>query len=131
MQPEKSQNEASRPDFSVFDCCAVDDGCCFGKRFMEHDSRHNFPAIRLVSSGRTRPDCDWVGGMMNEQEKAAYILGLKGAIEQIEAELDCVGMQYENLPLLLGAATTALMNAALLVEDQIAMTDGTRETKDK
>ena len=69
--------------------------------------------------------------MMNEQEKAAYILGLKDAIDQIEAELDMVSMEYKDRPPLLQAAENALRNAALLVEDQIAMTDNTRETKEK
>ena len=69
--------------------------------------------------------------MMTEQEKAAYILGLKKAIEQIEIELEMVSLEYPNLPLLLGAASTALMSAIVLIQDEIAMTDGTRETKDK
>ena len=69
--------------------------------------------------------------MMNEQEKAAYILGLKKAIEQIEAELDMVSMEYKDRPILLMAASGALMNASILISDQIAMTDGTRETKEK
>ena len=68
--------------------------------------------------------------MMNKQEKAAYILGLKYAIEQIEEEGDCIWVEYSNQPLLLAAAEDALRNAALLVQDQIAMTDGTRETKE-
>ena len=67
---------------------------------------------------------------MNEQEKAAYILGLKNAIVLIEEELDITGVEYKDRPLILHGAENALWNAALLVEDQIAMTDGTRETKD-
>ena len=68
---------------------------------------------------------------MTEKEKAAYIDGLKIAIDQIEAELDMVSMEYKDRPLLLRAAENALRNAALLVSDQIAMADGTRETKEK
>ena len=69
--------------------------------------------------------------MMTEKEKAAYIDGLKIAIDQIEAELDMVSMEYKDRPLLLQAAQGALRNAALLVSDQIAMAYGTRETKEK
>ena len=68
---------------------------------------------------------------MTEKEKAAYIDGLKIAIDQIEAELDMVSMEYKDRPLLLRSAENALRNAALLVSDQIAMADGTRETKEK
>ena len=68
---------------------------------------------------------------MNEQEKAAYILGLKKAIEQIEEELDMVSVEYTDRPLLLLAAENALSNAVFLIQDEIAMTDGTRETKEK
>ena len=127
----RRKHEASRPDFSVFDCCAVDDGSCFGKRFLVYHNSHMFTAIRLVSGGRTRTNCDWVGVMMTEKEKAAYILGLKNAIEQIETELEIVSLEHEDMPLTLKAAVDALMNAAFLVSDQIAMTNGTRETNEK
>ena len=69
--------------------------------------------------------------MINEQEKAAYILGLNKAIEQIEEELDMVSVEYTDRPLLLLAAENALSNAVFLIQDEIAMTDGTRETKEK
>lgn len=62
--------------------------------------------------------------MMTEKEKDAYILGLKDAIEQIEAELDMVSAEYRNAPISLRAAVGALRNAALLVTDQIAMIGG-------
>ena len=68
---------------------------------------------------------------MNEQEKAAYILGLKTAIEQIEVEGAMVSLEYSDRPLLLLAAGNALSNASFLIQDEIAMTDGTRETKEK
>ena len=68
--------------------------------------------------------------MMTDKEKAAYIDGLKIAIDQIEVELDMVSMEYKDRPILLMAASGALMNASILISDQIAMTDGTRETKD-
>ena len=67
---------------------------------------------------------------MNEQEKAAYILGLKKAIEQIEAEGEMVSAEYSDRTLLLMAAENALSNAVFLIQDEIAMMEGTRETED-
>ena len=68
--------------------------------------------------------------MMNEQEKAAYILGLKKAIEQIEEEAELSEMEHSDQPKYLNAAVEALRYAIVLIQDEIAMTDGTRETKD-
>ena len=68
---------------------------------------------------------------MNEQEKAAYILGLKNAIFLIEEELNMVIIGHKGRPLLLRAAENALMNASQLIQDEIAMRDGTREKKEK
>ena len=69
--------------------------------------------------------------MMTEKEKAAYILGLKYAIDQIEEEGDCIWVEYSSQPLLLAAAEETLRNASQLIQDEIAMTDGTRETQGK
>ena len=68
---------------------------------------------------------------MNEQEKAAYILGLKNAIEQIEEEVVLIEMEYWGRPEFLKSAQDALQNAVVSIQDEIAMTDGTRETKEK
>ena len=59
---------------------------------------------------------------MNNLEKTAYILGLCDAIKQIEAEIDCVESERSNQPIAQKAATAALRNAALLVQDTIDMT---------
>ena len=68
--------------------------------------------------------------MMNEQEKSAYILGLKKALEEIETEAVWAGMEWSDRPETWTAVLGALKNAVVGISDQIAMTDGTRETKE-
>ena len=72
---------------------------------------------------------------MNEQEKAAYILGLKKAIEQIEKEAvwvktEWAGTEPSTRQPRPNAVAESLSYAIVLIQDEIAMMEGTRETKD-
>ena len=64
--------------------------------------------------------------MMNEKEKAAYIRALEDAIEIIEAEFDCVELEYSKYPVLWKSAKHALQNASQLISDEIVMTNSER-----
>ena len=65
---------------------------------------------------------------MTEPEKAAYILGLKTAIEQIESEAVWSGMEWSGRSRFWSAAQDALQKSIELIKNEIAMTSGTRET---